>query len=565
MREKWSKLQINQKFGVLLVLVFVINLIQAIFTGIHYDEVYYAIWGRNLDWGYFDHPPMVAVLTYLGDLFFTGNLSIRFFTLILHLFTLTLMWFSLSEKVRETERSVWSFFVLSLGAVLFSAYGFTTTPDVPLLFFASLFLFSYRKFLDEEQWFSVLLLAIAMAGMMYSKYHAVLFIGLVVLSNLKLLLNLKFWIAGILALIMIIPHLMWQYSHDFTSLKFHLITRSLGFYIKYVLEFIPGQLGVFNPAIVGILGFVLWNYRPKNDYERTLYFLVIGIIGFFAFSTIKGRAEAHWTTIASIPMIILLMEKSSEDEKVKKFILKYVSLSLILVLIARIILLMDIAKKFGYEDREPLYRAMESVAGNSPVVFNSSFQDAASYEFYTRKPATTISAIENRQTQYDFWQREQNMLGKKVFVILGKDDERLEGGGKKNINDDFEGFFVEDWQVSNRLKIEYHLDKTELTKGEIIEIPIEIENPTEHIIDFEHKDFPLEIKVLFMILKRDYEIADVEVATSLGKIEPMQKIKTKIKFRVPENLQNQEYKFSVITNSFWGHTHNSELKKVKAN
>lgn len=236
-----------------------------------------------------------------------------------------------------------------------------------------------------------------------------------------------------------------------------------------------------------------------------------------------------------------------------------------MVLIARIILFTDIAKKFGYEDREPLYRTMEAMAGNSPVVFNSSFQDASSYEFYTRKPATTISAIENRQTQYDFWQREQNMLGKKVFVILGKGDERLEGIEKENINDNFEGFFVEDWQVSNRLKIKYHLDKTELTKGEIVEIPIEIENPTEHFIDFQHKEFPLEVKVLFMILKRDYEIADVVVASPLGKIEPIQKIKTKIKFRVPKNLQNREYKFSVITNSFFGHTHNGELKTIKVN
>lgn len=565
MREKWSKLQTNQKFGVLLILVFVINLIQAIFTGIHYDEVYYAIWGRNLDWGYFDHPPMVAILTYLGDLFFTGNLSIRFFTLILHLCTLTLIWFSVSPQVRESERGVWTFFILSVGAVLFSVYGFTTTPDVPLIFFTSLFLFSYRKFLEENQRFSVLLLAVAMAGMMYSKYHAVLFIGLVVLSNFKLLLNLKFWVAGILALTLIIPHMIWQYSHDFLSFKFHLIARNLGFQIKYVLEFIPGQLGVFNPAIVGILGFVLWKHRPKNDYERTLYFLIIGVIGFFAFSTIKGRAEAHWTTIASIPMIILLMEKSLEDEKVKKLILKYVSLSLILVLIARMILFTDIAKKFGYEDREPLYRAMESMAGNLPVVFNSSFQDASSYEFYTRKPATTISAIENRQTQYDFWQREQNMLGKKVLVILEKGDGRLENIETKRINDNFEGFFVEDWQVSNRLKIRYELDKVELIKGESVEIPIEIENPTEHFVDFQHKRFPLEVKVLFMILKHNYEIENVEVSSLLKRIGPMQKIKTKIKFQVPDNLQDRKYKFSVIVKSFFGHTHNGELKTIKVN
>ena len=26
-----------------------------------YNEAYYALWAQNLAWGYFDHPPMVAV------------------------------------------------------------------------------------------------------------------------------------------------------------------------------------------------------------------------------------------------------------------------------------------------------------------------------------------------------------------------------------------------------------------------------------------------------------------------------------------------------------------------
>jgi len=43
---------------------FLLNLFQAIFTEITNDEAYYAFWGKFLDWGYFDHPPMVALFTY---------------------------------------------------------------------------------------------------------------------------------------------------------------------------------------------------------------------------------------------------------------------------------------------------------------------------------------------------------------------------------------------------------------------------------------------------------------------------------------------------------------------
>lgn len=559
--------KVHRLFIILLLGCFLINLGQAIFTGIHYDEVYYAIWGKNLDFGYFDHPPAVAMLTYLGSLFFEGNLSIRFFTVVLHLCSLSLIWLTIDEKYRQTQQSVWAFFIVVVSLPMFSVYGFTTTPDVPLIFFASLFLFSYRKFLEQNSWFFTFLLAVGIAGMMYSKYHAVLFVGLVVLSNLRLLLNIKFWVAGVLALVFLLPHFLWQYQSHFASFKFHLISRSLGFDIEYVLEYFPTQMGVFNPFVFGVVAFVLWKNRPKTDFEKTLYFLIIGVIGFFFLMTFKGKAEAHWATIASIPMIVLLVEKVMQQEKVKKYVFKYVVGSLVLIVIARGLLLLDFSKIAGYEDRERLYRTMEAASGGLPVVFNSSFQDASIYEYYTKKPSTTVSSLENRQTQYDFWQNEQKMLGKPVFVILEKGMkglDKVEDSKKIEIGDfDFVGFKAEDWQVSNRLQIRYDLMKTELKKGEVLEIPMEIENPTAHSVDFKHKEFPLHIKVVFLILKRNYEIEDAQFSVPLGKIESGQKIKGKLKFRVPENLKDREYKFSVVIESFFGHTLNSSFEKVE--
>lgn len=556
--------KINQLFLGFLLVLFLINLVQSIFTGIHYDEAYYAIWGRELALGYFDHPPAVAVLTYLGSLFFDGNLSVRFFTILLHLCTVSLIWFSIDEKYKQTSQSVKLFFLLVIGFVMFSVYGFTTTPDVPLMFFVALFLFYYKRFLERETWLSALGLSVAMAGMLYSKYHGGLFIAIVIISNLKLLTKFKFWVAGILALVLLIPHFYWQYSTDFTSFKFHLVSRSLGFQVKYLLEFLPGQLGVFNPFIFGAIIFVLWKLRPKNDFERTLYFLIIGIIGFFAISTYRGRAEAHWTSMASIPMIILLMQKVSEHKGVERYLLKYASWSLVLVFIARGILFTDIAKKFGYEDREYKYREIERVAGNTPVVFNSSFQDASLYHFYTKKLSTTISAIENRQTQFDIWQKDQKIQDQKVFVVLGKG---LQGDSVRFKKYDLEksgfiGFFVEDWQISNRLKIYYHLDKQQFKAGEEVEIPITIENPTRNAIDFQHRDFPLDLKVVFLILKREYIIENAEFSQKLGVIKPLQTIKGKLKFRIPK-AEARGYKFAVITNSFFGHTLNSPFESIE--
>lgn len=560
-----SSSQKEHLFFLLLLVWFFLNLGQAALTGIHYDEVYYAIWGRQLDWGYFDHPPAVAMLTHLGALFFEGNLSVRFFTIVLQLITALMVWHSIDEQYRKSGQAVWLFFIIIASFPFFSVYSFTTTPDTPLMFFAAMFLWSYKRFLGERSWIMTLFMSVAMAGMLYSKYHGVLLIGFIVLSNMRLLLDVRFWVAGLLALGLLAPHILWHIEHDFVSFKFHLIGRSDGFTWD-ALSFFPEQFAIFNPFTFVIILFILWKYKPKGAYERGLYFLIIGVIGFFTLSTIRGKAEAHWASVVSIPMMILLFEKTMQEERIKNYVQKYIKFSLILILIARVLLLTDIAQKLGYADREKIYREMEKIAGNSPVVFNNSFQDASLYQYYTGKPSTTISAIENRQTQYDIWQKEQGMQGKKVFVILET--------GAFNINAEhrfqrlkigefpFEGFFVEDFQVPNRLKIHYQLTQTKFRAGQEVVMPIEIENPTAHEIDFQHKDFPITPRVVFMVWKRNYILQDASFSTPLKTLKPNEKIKGILKFKMPE-IAPRGYRFSVVLGSFWGHALNSPFEQVE--
>ena len=42
---------------------FIVNLIQAGKTGLFDDEAYYWMYSKFPAWGYFDHPPMVALMT----------------------------------------------------------------------------------------------------------------------------------------------------------------------------------------------------------------------------------------------------------------------------------------------------------------------------------------------------------------------------------------------------------------------------------------------------------------------------------------------------------------------
>ena len=73
---------VDKRVAVGLFIWWIFNLLQAAFTELAHDEAYYYMFAQNLDWGYFDHPPMTALLIWLGS-FIGGELGVRiFFTLL---------------------------------------------------------------------------------------------------------------------------------------------------------------------------------------------------------------------------------------------------------------------------------------------------------------------------------------------------------------------------------------------------------------------------------------------------------------------------------------------------
>ena len=125
-------------FALLLTGWMCLNFIQAIFTEVISDESYYYLYGENLAWGYFDHPPLVGLIIFLSKLFFNGNLSIRFMTVIFNAATVWMCWKLVEEKLPDSKK-VLTFFIIAGSLVMFQAYGFITTPDVPFLFFTAFF------------------------------------------------------------------------------------------------------------------------------------------------------------------------------------------------------------------------------------------------------------------------------------------------------------------------------------------------------------------------------------------------------------------------------------------
>ena len=240
-----------------------LGLIQSGLTELQDDEAYYWVYSRYLDWGYFDHPPMIALLIKMGYAIFPNELGVRLFPLLLNILSLIII-----EKLID-KKNPFLFYGIALSIAVIQLMGFIAVPDTPLIFFTALFFWCYKKFITNSSLLHTLLLGIAVAFLFYSKYHAVLIVLFTLLSNIRLFTKYQTYLAGLLALLLFAPHLWWQYQHDWVSFRFHLLENNAHAYKpSFTTEYILGQLLLPGPLAGLVLLPAAFLYKPKSKLKK---------------------------------------------------------------------------------------------------------------------------------------------------------------------------------------------------------------------------------------------------------------------------------------------------------
>ena len=328
-REKISR----HPVGYFLCFWLVLNLVQASFTELTSDEGYYWFYAQHLQWGYYDHPPMVAVLIKWGSLLFSGELGVRFFNVLLSTGGLYLFFLLLPAQIKNSRAT----YLVLLSAPLLHYLCFIVFPDGPLLFFSLLFLVLYKRFLKEPTVASALLLGLSIALMGWSKYHGALVVLFTVSANPKLLKSGHFYLSLLVAFLLFAPHLWWQYQHGFPTFKYHLTGRTGTYSFKHVGEYLSQQLVAIGPGLI----FIPFGVKANDLFERTLKFIIIGTFGFFLASSFKTFVHFHWTSIALFPILYFAAMYYQSPKRKKLFnglILPFV----ILFFIVRLLLLIPL-------------------------------------------------------------------------------------------------------------------------------------------------------------------------------------------------------------------------------
>jgi len=393
-----------------------LGLVQSGLTELLDDEAYYWVYGQYLDWGYFDHPPMIGLLVKAGYSIFPNELGVRFFPLLLNIFSLVII-----EKLID-KKNPFLFYAIVLSIAVLQVSGFAAVPDIPLIFFTALFFWLYKRFTGNYSLLNTFLLGLSVALLLYSKYHAVLIVLFTLLSNIKLFTKYQTYLAGSIALLLFVPHLWWQYQHNWVSFRYHLFESNVNSYrLSFTLDYIIGQLLLPGP----VAGFILLPaavlYKTKNDTEKALRFTMIGIYVFFFVSSFRGKVEANWTSPVMVPLIVLASRFLYEKIQWQKTLYKLLPVTLSLVVFARIVMIADLLPFKVIKDRYHAWkewpRQMKEKTEGLPIVFSNSYQRASKYWFYSGQPAYSLNSYREKKNNYNFWPIEDSLLGKKVYYL----------------------------------------------------------------------------------------------------------------------------------------------------
>ncbi|WGS23193.1 MULTISPECIES: glycosyltransferase family 39 protein [unclassified Bradyrhizobium] len=282
-----------------------LRLAAAAWTPLTFDEAYYWMWSKALAGGYYDHPPMVAVVIRLGTMIAGDTpLGVRLVSVLL---ALPMSWaiYQAAAILFGGQRVAASATIL-LNITLMAAVGtLIVTPDAPLLVAASLLLFSLAKVLESGRGAWWLAVGASAGAALLSKYTA-LFFGPAILIWLAMVPKLRRWflspwlyLGGLVALGMFAPVILWNADHHWVSfIKQMGRARIEDFRPTYIAELIPTQFAFATPLvfILGVMGlYALYKRRAGAMAARVLVNTMFWtIVGYFAWHALHARVEANW-------------------------------------------------------------------------------------------------------------------------------------------------------------------------------------------------------------------------------------------------------------------------------
>ena len=285
-------------------------------TDLVLDEAQYWTWSRELAFGYFSKPPMIAwVVRGASEICGDSEACLRSASPVLY--TLASFVIYLTGRALYGSRiGFWSAIVFdTLPGVSYSSNLITT--DVPLILCWTLMLYAWVMLVKRPSMTTAVLLGVAIGVGLLAKQamvYAFLCIACHALVSSEARNALKGGrgiVATLIALALFAPNVIWNAEHGFPTVR-HTGTN-IGWKYPFIhpmrlLDYVVGQFGVFGPILFVVLLRVAWREirRPSDPEKILLLSFSLPVLALLAIQALLSRAHGNWSATAYPSATILV-------------------------------------------------------------------------------------------------------------------------------------------------------------------------------------------------------------------------------------------------------------------
>lgn len=257
----------------------------------HRDEFLYLAEGRHLAFGYMEVPPLLSLFSWLTQILGGSMFWIKFWPSLFGGFTFLLVGKIIIQLGGRTFAIILGFLPFIFGVYL--RVHFLFQPNFLEIFFWTLISYCLIRHIQTGHIAWLYSFGISVGLGILSKYTVIFYTGSIMLgilctSQRKLFLNLHFFMAGLLALIIVSPNIYWQYQHNY-PLFFHmkeLQDTQLQFVSR--AEFFVNQFLMNLPCVfIWVAGLWYLGFSNAGKPYRLFFIAYIAVIAYLAFMHAK--------------------------------------------------------------------------------------------------------------------------------------------------------------------------------------------------------------------------------------------------------------------------------------
>jgi len=314
---------------------------------LHGDEAQYWTWSRDLAFGYYSKPPLIAwVIAASTAICGDAAWCIRAPAALFHIGTAC--WLTATAGLLYNRRvALWAGIGwLTVPAVSYSSLIMST--DAILLFFWAGCLWAYCRLMQRSDWGSAAVLALCFGLGLNAKYAMAYFLlcliahqavsgsarDLIRRNLVKILVGFGAGAA------MLLPNVLWNRQHDWATIGHtadNANWQGLVLHFDEMAEFLGSQFGVFGPIFFAVLLLAIPRSRAMAkvlpEQARLLLAFSLPILLIVTGQALLSRANANWAATAYPAATILIASVLLESARRRIWLVGSLGLHLAVALV----------------------------------------------------------------------------------------------------------------------------------------------------------------------------------------------------------------------------------------